>query len=342
LIIAAILVFGAAVGALSFVKGGFTSSATLWVEKPIFASAVAQDPSNLSNYVSAATYMSGILDQYLGTNSFKLTIAQKAGIPMRTSAEQDRVLTDLNRSLRVEPAGTNLMRLIYTGEKPTYAMEIISQTVQAFITYQDASRLQQIDYTLQIYEQQLASAEDSLSRSKSALNDYLREHPGASNLSVQDPTYTALDGQYKNDLDQVTTFTNKIDQLKIQKDAPTAVSTNFLRVIDEPTQPEPYKASIKDLLRNVGIAFALALITIVGLTLVATWTDQAVYTLNDISSLALTDVEGNARELLIGMIPYVPALGAMRRRAAKASKDRPVQLAPSGHSAPTVAASTRR
>ena len=348
LIIAAVLVFGAALGAMSLIKGGYTSSATMWVEKPIFAGVVATDPSNLSNYVSAATYMSGILDQYLGTNTFKLTIAQKAGIPIRTAAEQDRVLTDLDRNLRVEPAGTNLMKLFYTGEKPQFAREIISQTIATFVAYQDASRVQQINYTLQIYEQQLANAEEQLTKSKDAFNSYLQEHPGLGpNSSVVDPTFTDLNNQYNNDLENVTTLNNKIDQLKIQKDAPTAVSTNFLRVIDQPTQPEAYQMSLRDLVRNIGIALALALITIVGLTLVTTWSDQAVYTLNDVSSLALTDAEGNARELLVGVIPYVPSLGAMRRRAAKAGKGRragqaDAAAATAGRAASTVVASTRR
>src|SRR5262245_42973533 len=103
LILAAVLVFAAALVALSLVKQGLTSSATVWVEKPIVDNNTGiTDPTNLNAYISAATYMSGILDQLLGTNTFKLTIAQKAHIPIRNAAEQDRVLTDLDRNLRVE------------------------------------------------------------------------------------------------------------------------------------------------------------------------------------------------------------------------------------------------
>ena len=95
----------------------------------------------------------------------------------------------------------------------------------------------------------------------------------------------------------------------------------------------------------MGLALALALVAVVGLTLVGTWTDTAVYTLNDVSSLALTDAEGDARELLVGLVPYVPSLGAIRRRDAKQAKGRrTLQTATNAASraASTIAASTTR
>jgi uncharacterized protein involved in exopolysaccharide biosynthesis len=347
IIIAALLVFGAAVVALSFTKGGFTSSATVWVEKPPSTSTIIQDPSNINAYISAATFVNSILDQLLGTQQFKLQIAQKAGIPIRNSAEQARVIDDLQRNLRSEAAGANLVRIIYTGDKPTYAQQIISQTIETFVVYQNKSRVSQINATLGLYQSQLTSAQEQVNKSREALNDYIRNHPGVGgNNSVPDPTYTDLQQQFSSDLEQVSSLKDRIGQLITQREAPASLNTNFLTVIDEPSKPEPYKASIKDLIRNVGLALALAMIAAVGLTLVGTWTDMAVYTLNDISSLALTDPDGNARELLVGLVPYVPSLGAIRRREAKQGKGRRAQqtaASATGRAASTIAASgTRR
>ncbi len=346
IIIAAILVFGAAVVALTFTKGGFTSSATVWVEKPPSTSNIIQDPSNLNQYISAATFVNGILDQLLGTQQFKLEIAQKSGIPIRNSVEQGRVIDDLQRNLSAVAAGANLIRISYTGDKPTYAQQIISQTIATFIVYQNRSRATTINATLQTYQSQLSSGQDQVNKSREVLANYIRDHPGVGgNNSVPDPTYTDLQQQYTSNLEQVSNLKDKIGQLITQRDAPEAISTNFLTVIDEPTQPEPYKASTKDLLKNGALGLALALIAVIGLTLVGTWTDTAVYTLNDVSSLALMDPDGNARELLVGMVPYVPSLGAIRRRDAKQIRGRRARQATtsaSGRPASTVAASTTR
>ena len=341
ILIAAVLVFGLAAVALSFNKGGYTSSATIWVEKPIYF----QDPSNLNAYISAATLQSGILDQLLGTTTFKLTIAQKSKIPMRTAVEQARVIDDLNKNLRVDAAGSNLIKLTYTGDKPEYCQQIISQTIQTFVAQQNANRMQQAEIALTVAQDQIDNSGQQLAKSKEALTKYIQDHPGSGTRDVPDPTYTDLEKQYNDDLSNYSQLKDKIDNLKSQITAPTLVNTSFLTVLDEPTKPEAYKAGTKDLLKNGGIALALALITIIGLTLVGTWTDTAVYTLNDVTSMALADSEGNARELLVGIVPYVPALGAIRRRVAKQTRGRRSRQAAAsttGRGASTVAASTRR
>lgn len=339
IILAALLVFSAAAGALTFSKGGYTSSATVWVEKPPSTNSIIQDPSNINAYISAATFVNGILDQLLGTDAFKLKIAQKSGIPIRTAAEQGRVIDDLQKNLRSEAAGANLVRIVYTGAQPTYCQEIISQTIATFVDYQDANRRTQAVTTLGYYQDQLPVSQEQVNKSKQAVIDYIREHPGTLRVEVPDPVYTDIQQQYNNDLEQLSNLKDRIAQLITQRDAPTSINTNFLTVIDAPTQPDPYKATAKDLIRNFGLAFALAMIAVVGLTLVGTWTDTSVYTLNDISSLALMDPDGNARELLVGIVPYVPSLAAVRRRDAKQSRGRKARQSASrtgGRTASTI------
>src|SRR5205085_5689433 len=136
-------------------------SATVWVEKPA-QNYITSDPSNLNAYISAATYVNGILDQLLGTQAFKLKIAQRAGIPIRNAAEQARVIDDLQRNLRSEAAGANLIRLTYTGDKPTYCQQIISQTIETFVTSQNTNRYTQTDTTLQYYQKRLPAMQEQV------------------------------------------------------------------------------------------------------------------------------------------------------------------------------------
>src|SRR5437762_2097929 len=51
LIVCAILVFGLSFGALYFSKGGYSSAATVWVEKPLF---IDVGNLNFSQYISPA------------------------------------------------------------------------------------------------------------------------------------------------------------------------------------------------------------------------------------------------------------------------------------------------
>jgi hypothetical protein len=115
----------------------------------------------------------------------------------------------------------------------------------------------------------------------------------------------------------VDTAQANIDKVLIQSQAGKQSNNAFFNVIDAPAAAEPYQVTTKDLLRNGGIAFVLMLLALIAIILVGTWTDQAIYTLNDISSLALDAEDGDAPELLVGLVPYVPTLAAIRRKDVK-------------------------
>lgn len=329
LLISALIVFGAAILGLSLTKGGYTSSATVWVEKPLY---LPDQTDQLNRYLSAATIQANALNELLGTRRFVLGIAEGAGIPMNTTSEEGRVIDDIQKKLNVDAAGTHLIRLSYTGDKPTYTQVIISQTIASFVAEMDTSKTNQIDIAKKVLTDQLSDAAGAVTKSRDALNKYLQNNPGVGAAGASlDPTLTDLQKQYDDDRTRYSDLTAQIEQLNTSAQSN---SSAFFRVIDSPTKAEPYKSTSKDLIRNALIAVVLSLLTMVGVTLVGTWTDSAIYTLNDVSSLALADSTGDSRDLLVGILPYVKTLGEMRKRDTKLIKDRAPKRGPTVTTAP--------
>ena len=88
LIIAALLVAGTAFGILYLARQGYSSKATVWVDRPIYFST----PSDWNQYRTPAANQADILSELIRTRQFSLTVAQRAGIPISSNTEQDMVI----------------------------------------------------------------------------------------------------------------------------------------------------------------------------------------------------------------------------------------------------------
>jgi uncharacterized protein involved in exopolysaccharide biosynthesis len=291
-------------------QGIYTSSATIWVDKPIY---LPNDPTN-NPYLSPATQQANLFNELLRTHTFTLGIAQKAGIPIANGTAEDIVVDDIQKHLTVDADGSNLIRVTYTSSKPQYCEQVISQAIQEFSAQINQSRAGQAQVALQLYEKQRADYEKAMNDSRDALTRYLQAHPELSRQgAAPDPTMTELQQQYTSDRERYDGVIAKILEVKNQAEAAPQVSSAIFRVMDAPEQAQPYVITVKDLLRNSLVAVLLALVALVGLTLVGTWTDQGIYTLNDVGSLAITNADGTAPELLVGLVPFIKSLSTSRR-----------------------------
>jgi len=315
LIIAAILIFGLASAGLYLSKqGSYTSSAGIWVDRPIYTPA---DPGQ-NQYVTPATVQAGIFDQLLQTHQFTLQIAKNASIPMRTVNAEDAAVADLQKNLYIDPVGPNLIRVTYTSNKPQYVKPVLDAAISLFKDASTSSSIAQLQEAKKLYQQQLNTANQDMNKSHDAVNAYIQAHPDSTKNGSNDPTFNALNGQYQSDQQHVDDIQAKIDDLDLRINGKTQLSDIIFNVVDSPTEAEPYQFSVKDLIRNEAMALILGIVAVVGLTMVFTWTDQSVYTLNDISSLPINNDEPEAsKDLLVGVVPYVKSLASMRRDLVK-------------------------
>ena len=316
LLVCAGLVFALAWAALYMAKSGdYSSWATVWVEKPLYFNS---DPGT-NPYISPASNQSNLLSELLSTRQFTLNIAQEAQIPMPSKAAEDRVVTSIQRELNVEAFGTHLVRLSCTAGKDNYCKAVITQAIQLFIKQVEANRTRQAQVALQLYEGQLATYEQQMIQSRDAYNNYLIDNPDAGIGTVPNPTFAELQQQYGADRARYEGVLAKIEEIRTQSTAATEANNSFFRVMDPANDAVPYVFAMKDLLRNSLIALVMALFAMVAITLVSTWADPAVYTLNDINALVLTEDE-TSPELLISIVPYNRALANIRQRAARERK----------------------
>lgn len=311
LLICGLLIFGLAWGALYISKSGdYTSSATIWVEKPLYIE------NNLSSnpYIDPSTSQANILEELLRTRKFTLSIAQQANIPMPNLAAEDAAVGNIQRQLLVNAIGTHLVRISCTAGKNNYCKEVITQAIQLFVKELNADHERQAAVALQLYEDQRTQYEQQLNQSRDAYYQYLAANPGAGDASAGlNPTLIDLQQQYLADKTRYDDIVAKIDNIRSQSTAASEANSSFFRVMDAATDAEPYHFAMKDLLRNGLIALVMALFTLVAVTLVSTWADQAVYTLNDINTLVLSE-DDSIPEMLISVVPYNKDLAALRQR----------------------------
>lgn len=318
IILSGLLILAISFGVLYMAKAGdYTSAATVWVEKPLYL-----DASNLNTnpYVDAAVTQSNVLGELLTTRQFTLDIARAANIAMPSPAAEEATVAALQRALNVEAVGAHLLRISCTGSKNNYCREIVTQTIIQFIGALNADHERQAEVALQLYEEQRTQYEQQMTQSRNEYNKYLLEHPSTGGSeTVLDPTLVELQQQYLADKARYDELVIKIDNIRTQSIATSEATSSFFRVIDPAQEAEPYIFSMKDLLRNGLVAGVLALLVVVGVTLVSTWADATVHTLNDINALLQVE-DGAPPDLLIAIVPYNKGLAALRKRSEKTNK----------------------
>jgi hypothetical protein len=316
----ALVVFAvASVGLYLSKQGGYTASATAWVEPPLFADV------NLgwNRYISPAQNQTNVFNEKLRTRQFTLRIAQRAGIPMESRLEEDGAVRDIQQNLWVEVDGSHLVRLTYTSDTPDHIQQVISQAIGLFVEEMNANIQGSGEQTLEVRQQQLQTAEEAMNEAKAAYEQFIKDHPEYLKPGAPpNPDLTDLEQAYNSTRGDYQSIMSEISQLQAQLQTGAKLSDQLFRVVDPATQPEPYKTTTRDLLKNSVVALALAVFAMIGIALVSAWMDPAIYTLNDVTSLAMPDDGRPMPELLLGIVPYIPALAALRRKAAKESKRR--------------------
>lgn len=300
------------------VKKGYTSSATVWAEQPLFY----KDQSNLNPYVSVAANQVNAFQELLSTRQFSLSIINKAGIKVNSTADEDRAIAQLRQNLLMEAAGPHLIRITYTSGAAAGVQEVVTQSVKLFIDYMNTDRVHQANMALQLYHDQLSNYEQQMNKASDDLNKYTQQNPGSTSAGAPiDPTLSGLQQQFFDARNRYNDLKNTITDIQAQSQASPDLSNQFFQLIDEPQQAKPYQLTSKDLIKNSLIALALGLSTMVALLLVGAWTDPAVYTRNDVS-LVLPEEYESARDLLVVTMPYVNQLAALRSKVQKEAKGR--------------------
>src|SRR5262249_52874945 len=226
------------------------------------------------------------------TRQFSLTVAQRAQVPMPTDAAEGTAIADIQRNLRVETLGDHLVQITYTNRQPTYCTAIISQTIALFVEQLNGRRSAEAASALQLYQQQRDTAQQQMDQARQQLTDYIQKNPDATaSGAAPNPVLNDLQQAYDTARSRLDDIVSKIDSITTDSGAASLVSSDFFRVVDPPVDPEPTPFLNKNTYLNAGLAFGMALLVVVALTLVFTWTDPVLYTLHDIGRVVAVEDE---------------------------------------------------
>jgi len=333
--IAGLLVAASAFAFLYMNKQGYSSSATVWVDRPIYFSA----PSTWNQYLSPADNQANILSELIRTRQFSLAVAHGAQVAMPTDAAQGAVIADIQQNLRIDTLGAHLVSITYTNKKPTYATAIISQTIQLFVQQVNGNRTTEAQSALTLYQQQRAATQQQMETSRQALTAYLQNNPNSGALgSAPNPVLTDLQQQFESDRSRYTDIVAKIDSISADSGAASLASHDFFRLIDPPRDPDLTPFLSKATYINAALAAGMALLVVVALTLISTWTDPALYTLHDLQRMVVVAADGAAPDVLVAAVPYLPVLARTSKARGPQRKGRPQTARVGATAAATITA----
>jgi LPS O-antigen subunit length determinant protein (WzzB/FepE family) len=261
----------------------YQASATLWAVQRYPTTDMTGVDSNLQaspadTQVNALTELlqSRTFDSAVGTSTnlksmLKLSSQDAASPP----ALDDAYLADISKNVRVISKGNNLYQISYTSGNP----RIASQVAQAIITQFQAQIQQFITIKSQSLLQgnlsQLAKAEHDANTTANNESAYLAAHRDA---TLRDLHYALLDALRVQAQSTLTNLQSTIATLN--REAATAQSTDFFKILDSPVTPEvPLHA--KSLLAAGGAGAAIGLVVCIIYILILVRRDRALYTTLD-------------------------------------------------------------
>jgi hypothetical protein len=250
-------------------------------------------------------------------------------MPVATPVEQERALQAIRQGLQIEAEGTYLIKFTCKEGNTKYCKNIILQSIEMFLKQLNASRARQAEVALQLYEEQRASYEQAMIDSKNALNKYIQEHPDALLATSPNPTLAELQRQYNADQARYEEVVNKINEIRMQSEATPELNTSFFRIVDPPTDARPYTPGLRDFLMNTAMGLMVAMLCVLALVVVGTWTDPTIHTLNDVKSVVMAE-GGTLSNVLLGVVPYNRWLATLRRRAGKPRSGKKDRKRPGG------------
>jgi uncharacterized protein involved in exopolysaccharide biosynthesis len=310
LLLAAVLVFGSAFAFLYLSKQGYTSTATVWVDRPIYFNT----PNDWNQYRTPADNQANILSELIRTRQFSLTVAQRAQVSMHTTAEEGVAIDDIQRNLKVDTFGDHLVRITYTNKQPTYGTAIISQTIGLFVEQLSVRQASEAQSAVQLYQDQLTTAQKDMDQARQQLTDYIQKNPESVAIGAgANPVLTDFQQQYDSARSRYDDLVSKINGIKTDSGAANLVSSDFFRLVDPPLDPEPTPLVSKANLVNAGMAGGLALLLALAFTLISTWTDPLLYTLHDISRVVAVEDDSSAPDVLVGAVPYLKGIAGIRQ-----------------------------
>jgi len=282
----------------------YLSSATLWVN------------GNGVGTQSAAQTQADIVNQYLKTNSFAVSVAQNSplggyldthgsgttsrieglfgGGGTESKASADTIRLYLGAHVTLTPLGPSELTLVVNAPTPQVAngtaLALISQLTNAEIS----ARTTAIQAQLALYKSQLADQAKELSTDLDAVRAYLAAHPSLANNSTASSTdaqLAILQDKAAQDRANYSALLAQID--KTNSDLALARQSQPFRVVDAPKLPSSVSLFARQELLAIAAGMLAGMLAVVGTGALLVRMDTTIHSQDEVQTMIGLPVIGS-------------------------------------------------
>lgn len=274
----------------------YTSVSRLFAQQ----SAILDNLIDQNPYSSPAQNRASDLNELLQTDSFRIDVASRIGMPTDTPAQAEWSAWEVGNGTATYANGRHLFVVSHTSSDPKQAQAIVSGIVDQFReTYRQNVELN-VERAKKVYNDQLVLMRDRVTETQRAMTEYLGARASTDDV-FSDPRYQALqkdiDLAQKNYADVQKTLSD----IELQRQATLDGQDFTLRVEDPASLPTlPQRTSKREMLAIPIAGFLLALSMAATLYAFLLRTDNSIRTAHDL--------EAFPGLVLLGTVPDVASM----------------------------------
>lgn len=259
----------------------------IWVLDPAEIQPVPLDIDNI--YLSPAQRQADVVNDLLRTQSFRLAVAEAAGLIDPLGAEGGgaaSATTIVADSVEARADGANLLLLIGVHEEAETARVLAQAAVAA---YNDRLRMEaerQVAVELDYYQRQMVTAEEELAQRRAEAEAYAAQHPEVLDRDTYDSRYEQLTGRVDAQARLVDGLAQAMQDAQLNAVSFAQGLAARLNVVDPAATPEAPLQPTRT--RKYGLPVAAAVLGMMlsgGYLLVAYYTDHSIASREDLDGL---------------------------------------------------------
>jgi capsular polysaccharide biosynthesis protein len=170
----------------------YQSSATVWVQRSKY---IDDEISGCNPYVTLAQCQSGLLNEYMGTDSFALAVAARVGMPVTTDAEKALAVARVRSATSIYATGTHPIIVSHRAPDAQSAAIVVEGIVAEFQDEYKKTITEQTNFAKTIWEDRVSADREEL--------DAVRAELYAFNPSTQVVSADPRFQQLQQELDRV-------------------------------------------------------------------------------------------------------------------------------------------
>lgn len=255
----------------------YLDEAALWSLRPygvIGDTGVQTDPT-----VSPAQTQATALLELLQTRTFALDVASQTSLVSQLSPStradpelRDDALQNEISKVQVAAASYSLVVISYQNKDPQVAHDVVKGVVAEFGVQSSAISVAEANRLINVYQNDLATAQTERDKRYAAWVTYVQQHPGVDPRS--DPQYLYLQAQVDQEQTDVGAIKAKIDTL--HQEVQGTGTDGLFTVVDQPTTRMHPESRLKTLAIFGGAGLAVGLLFAAGYVLILVRRDRTV------------------------------------------------------------------